>query len=70
MHLDCLLLILFMFSRYYPPPEVVGRPLVVKPLERGKRHFWGEPGKNYGFFTTVEEIEMDQMRRYHRRAKS
>ncbi len=39
-------------------------------LSGGKKHFWGQRGKNYGFYTTPEEDDMDRRRQQHRRVKS
>jgi hypothetical protein len=49
-----------MFKKYYPPPDIKGRNLFIKNLmkERGKKHYWGEPGKNYGFYTYEEEKDI------------
>lgn len=57
-------------DRYFKPPEINGRPLNILRLTRGKKHFWGEKGKNYGFFTTAEENDMEVRRKQHRRIKS
>jgi hypothetical protein len=40
-------------------------------FRKGKKHYWGEKGKNYGFFTTNEEEDMEKRRRHHfRRIRS
>jgi len=45
-----------MFKKYYPPPAINGRNLFIKNLikEKGKKHYWGEPGRDYGFYTYEE----------------
>lgn len=57
-------------ERYFRPPEHQGRPLKFLSLSRGKKHFWGEKGKNYGFYTTADEEEMENRRKQHRRIRS
>ena len=44
-----------MFAKYYTPPEVVGHPFKLLEKSRGKKHYWGVKGKNYGFYTSEEE---------------
>jgi hypothetical protein len=47
-----------MMARYIPNPEIKGRLLPLNYEDRGRKHYWGEKGKNYGFYTTPEEMEM------------
>jgi len=55
-----------MMARYQIKPEIKGRNMPSGNEDRGRKHFWGEKGKNYGFYTTPEEIEMEQRRKMHR----
>lgn len=59
-----------MMERYFKPPEPRGRPLNLASFSGGKRHYWGEKGKNYGFYTSADEEDMDTRRKQHRRIKS
>jgi hypothetical protein len=45
---------------------------VLSPMidSKGKRHYWGVKGKNYGFYTTNEEVDMEERYRQHRRINS
>ena len=59
-----------MFAKYYTPPEVVGHPFKLLEKSRGKKHYWGVKGKNYGFYTSEEEDEMSRCSRAGRRIKT
>lgn len=49
------------------PSTFKGREHRLAPLESpGKRHFWGYRGKNYGFYTTNQELDMQERSKIHR----